>query len=60
MHLLKSALKTIQDEKEVLQAKVDELTRELSDVKGDLMVRISLLKMFRNQLYSDFSSKTPS
>ena len=29
----------MQDEKEVLQNKVDELTRELNDAKGDLMVR---------------------
>ncbi|UJR09216.1 hypothetical protein I4U23_013464 [Adineta vaga] len=36
--LLKTALKTVQDEKEVLQTKVDELTRELDDVKGDLSI----------------------
>jgi hypothetical protein len=35
---LKSALKNLQDEKEALQAKVDDLTRELNDVKGDLQV----------------------
>ncbi|CAF1101402.1 unnamed protein product [Adineta ricciae] len=38
VHLLKTALKTVQDEKEVLQAKVDELTHELDDVKGDLSI----------------------
>ncbi len=32
-------MKNVQDEKEALQTKVDELTRELNDVKGDLMVK---------------------
>ncbi|CAF3960307.1 unnamed protein product, partial [Adineta steineri] len=38
IQLLKSALKNVQDEKELLQTKIDELTRELNDVKGDLMI----------------------
>lgn len=39
IHMLKSALKSIQDEKEALQTRVDDLMRELNDVKGDLSVR---------------------
>ncbi|CAF1588570.1 unnamed protein product, partial [Didymodactylos carnosus] len=35
---MKNALKTVQDEKEVLQTKFDEITRELVDVRGDLNV----------------------
>jgi len=31
-------LKTIQDEKEVLQTRIDDLNRELNDVKGDLSI----------------------
>ncbi|CAF1390191.1 unnamed protein product, partial [Adineta ricciae] len=58
VHLLKSALKTIQDEKEVLQTKVDELTRELSDVKGDLM--IFRQKRHRNRISSNPNSKEDS
>ncbi|CAF1060551.1 unnamed protein product [Rotaria sordida] len=38
IHILKTALKNIQDEKETLQTKIDELTRELNDVKGDLSI----------------------
>ncbi|CAF2030839.1 unnamed protein product [Rotaria magnacalcarata] len=38
IHLLKTALKNVQDEKETLQAKIDELVRELNDVKGDLSI----------------------
>ncbi|CAF3785815.1 unnamed protein product [Rotaria sp. Silwood1] len=38
IHLLKTALKNVQDEKETLQTKIDELTRELNDVKGDLSI----------------------
>ncbi|CAF4424904.1 unnamed protein product, partial [Adineta steineri] len=38
IHLLKTALKTVQDEKEGLQSKIDELQYELNDVKGDLSI----------------------
>ncbi|CAF2755901.1 unnamed protein product [Rotaria sp. Silwood2] len=38
IHLLKTALKNVQDEKETLQTKIDELIRELNDVKGDLSI----------------------
>ena len=38
--MLEDHLKNVQDEKETLQTKVDELTRELNDVKGDLSVSI--------------------
>ncbi|CAF0725317.1 unnamed protein product [Didymodactylos carnosus] len=38
IQLLKDALKTVQDEKEVLQGKFDDVSRELVDVRGDLNI----------------------
>lgn len=71
--MLKTALKTIQDEKEALQMRNEELTQELNDVKGDLSVGkfspkpkekgndfFSLSKIFRQKRHRNRLSSNPS